>query len=516
VLKYIVFAISAIMIFSIAAGSLQATGQVTHPDVKISDPANTVNPNSNYSGEPAPMGIVDYGIGANGHGFHFNSTSFTGIVNINNLTTHNSSIENCSHNMGIQLNLNFRFNDSGTNYTYWVQNVAILNTSSHQIAFIDNVWNFTSPPYNMHNNTIHGNGTVHSSKSGNLYYFLANKGAFSNFNYKNLELRSVSYNISGYPHIYMEYNDGNGWVTYDAVNFTFAGNVSHNDGFIVNGNKTNSNSLPIDAGLIMGGPGNGYNTKAKSANLTMALKYWNGHNYQAVANSYNHGSDTAEGISNVSIGYVSLNGTPAADITTGNVTLGSLYSSDNLALMNFTTYLKSGCVILNKTVYNFTGGLINLTLIPGNYSLALYTNSDQRIFHNNYSFSAGNYYSFSTKPTYKVTFSETGLPEGTRWSVDVQGNVLHSSTGNITFNIHNGTYNYSTPAISGYSISNGNGSFTVNGTANHFNITFSRVAHNVHKGPVSIQYYKLLITIGIAGLVAIIGFATVRPMKKKK
>ena len=63
--------------------------------------------------------------------------------------------------------------------------------------------------------------------------------------------------------------------------------------------------MPVNAGLIIGGPGNATDTKAVKTNMTMLLEYWNGHNYQAVEDAYNHGTDTAEGISNISETYTS-------------------------------------------------------------------------------------------------------------------------------------------------------------------------------------------------------------------
>ena len=52
--------------------------------------------------------------------------------------------------------------------------------------------------------------------------------------------------------------------------------------------------------------------------------------------------------------------------------------------------------------------------------------------------------------TYPVTFTQTGLPAGTNWSVTVNG-TTHSSTSNtITFSESNGTYGYEIADVSGW------------------------------------------------------------------
>jgi hypothetical protein len=474
-----------------------------------------INPNNYYHNEPAPMGIADYGINSSNMGFYFNSTSFEGGVLIDNLTTYNSSISSCPSNSGIQLNLIYRFNLAGHNYTYWVQNVAIVNTSSRAIAFIDNVWNFTSTSSEMYNSSITGNGSVYKSSSGDLYYYEANHGSFSKFSYKELQLRSTSFIKSGFPHIDMEYNSGNGWIVYDTLNFTFAGNTVADYNFIVNGNQPNDNGLPVDAGLIIGGPGNGTDTKAINVNITMYLEYWNGHNYQAITDAYNHGSDTAEGICNITENYVSYNDVPAVQLKSGSGNLGDLYTSSNISSLNFIPGIESGYVLLNGVTFNFTYGEINLSLFPGHYTLSLYTEQGQKIFQNKLNLSAGQSCTLSTRQTYKVIFNEKGLANGTVWSVSVNGTVLRSNSSRILFTLYNGTYNYSISDIKGYNVSSKNGTITVNGASVNVNVTFSKIPAVVNNSPSPNYGYKFLITIAIIGSV-IIGLISILVRRKSK
>jgi YVTN family beta-propeller protein len=64
---------------------------------------------------------------------------------------------------------------------------------------------------------------------------------------------------------------------------------------------------------------------------------------------------------------------------------------------------------------------------------------------------------------YTVTFTESGLPSGTSWSVTFNGTTESSTTNTITFTAANGTYSYSIGSVSGYTVSPSSGNITVNG-----------------------------------------------------
>ena len=74
---------------------------------------------------------------------------------------------------------------------------------------------------------------------------------------------------------------------------------------------------------------------------------------------------------------------------------------------------------------------------------------------------------------YTVTFTESGLPSGTSWSVTLAGNTQTSTTTTITFTKTNGTYSYTVGAVTGYSASPNSGSVTVAGGAQSVSITFT-------------------------------------------
>ncbi|MEM0138946.1 MAG: hypothetical protein QW100_04430, partial [Thermoplasmatales archaeon] len=82
---------------------------------------------------------------------------------------------------------------------------------------------------------------------------------------------------------------------------------------------------------------------------------------------------------------------------------------------------------------------------------------------------------FSGVRIYEVTFTESGLPAGTSWSVTLNGVTLSSSRNSIVFSEPNGTYSYTIGSISGYTATPSSGSITVNGAPFSESIAFTPV-----------------------------------------
>lgn len=77
--------------------------------------------------------------------------------------------------------------------------------------------------------------------------------------------------------------------------------------------------------------------------------------------------------------------------------------------------------------------------------------------------------------SYIVTFTQTGLPFDTTWSMTLNGLMAtqYNSSAPIGFAIQNGTYNYSVGSVPGYIANPSSGSITVNGTSVNRTITFT-------------------------------------------
>ncbi|MEM4068093.1 MAG: thermopsin family protease, partial [Candidatus Micrarchaeaceae archaeon] len=422
--------------------------------------------------EPAPMGIADYGYnGVTDYGY--NTSGFMGIVSINSLDTYNYTHPiSIGHSMSIQLNVIYQVNMNGTQYYYWIQDVAMMDTSSNSIHFLNNIWNFSSTKLVMTPSTAFGNGSVvagtGSWASDYIYIYdplpiiTSYPGNYVNLNYPSIVyLRVLStYSSSGYPEVIFQYNDGYGWVTYDNVYFFLycTGAKFSNGFFIVNGSAYVPAGYPTDAELILGGPGNGAQTQLIYGNIQMQLEYWNGNNFQMVTNAWNYGSDTAEGISNVTDvpSYDSNDGKLAASISNGPGVLGQLYTESDVSILKIYTHLPSGTLYVNNTPYTFVNDAINLTLPPtygGYYQLLLYDSEGQLVWSREVSLSPGEFLVISAKPSvrYNVEFAESGLPANVEWSVTFNGSTFYSTSRYINLTEPFGVYNYTVQPVVGIS-----------------------------------------------------------------
>jgi len=117
-----------------------------------------VNPTGIYSSEPAPMGIGDFGVGANGDPYSYNTTEFLGNFSWQSLSFDGSAGTSFTD----QLNVVLQFVQNGVTYAYWIQDVAFMDSASNDLEFENNIWNMTTSQSCLANSALQGNGTVYS------------------------------------------------------------------------------------------------------------------------------------------------------------------------------------------------------------------------------------------------------------------------------------------------------------------------------------------------------------------
>ncbi len=109
--------------------------------------------------------------------------------------------------------------------------------------------------------------------------------------------------------------------------------------------------------------------------------------------------------------------------------------------------------------------------------------------------------------TYALTFAETGLPNGTAWSVTVGGSVLSSTGTTIVFTEANGSVPFSVSAPSGYSASPKSGNATIAGSTVTESIAFASTGSgSTIAGIPALEFYVLL---GAIALVVIGALAAI-------
>ena len=77
--------------------------------------------------------------------------------------------------------------------------------------------------------------------------------------------------------------------------------------------------------------------------------------------------------------------------------------------------------------------------------------------------------------THPVTFTASGLPAGTSWTVTLNGSTNSSTTSSIGFTEPNGTYGFTVTRVPGYSALPSSGTATVSGAPLAINITFTPI-----------------------------------------
>ncbi len=96
--------------------------------------------------------------------------------------------------------------------------------------------------------------------------------------------------------------------------------------------------------------------------------------------------------------------------------------------------------------------------------------------------------SFSTVsiPKYEVTFTESGLPSGTTWSVTLDGVEMATATGSVTFSEVNGSYSYSVGSVTGYVVTPGTGVATLAGGPSQVGVLFQKPSTTVYHNSTSV------------------------------
>jgi hypothetical protein len=128
----------------------------------------------------------------------------------------------------------------------------------------------------------------------------------------------------------------------------------------------------------------------------------------------------------------------------------------------------STCVVfyLPSGTYSYTGfsGLTGASAVAANPATGTFTISGAAL---------GTVTTFAFSASHAVTFTETGLPAHTTWSISIpQQLAVTSTTTTIVFNLPNGGYTYQIAIVPGYTTTQ-SGSFTVSGAALAIPVTFT-------------------------------------------
>ncbi|MCI4364833.1 MAG: thermopsin family protease [Thermoplasmata archaeon] len=260
-----------------------------------------------YPTSPAPIGVADLGI-VNESGTlvgtvlntsrvagTFAPTAFSGV----------SPDSGAPDAYGVQLNavLTNVTLLGNTSYQFWTQNVMEYSTFSHQLAFVDNVWNFSGSSGALSTNAIAAHGPNGTQVGTTFYYAL---GPVLTMGYPfTLTLFLNSAAGPGADFVYFNYTLANATKTlsgsYDYVQFNSTpigggGGVPPSPVYRADGTIYNALGLPDDFEMDVVGPGGGSNFDALNASAALDLYYWSSTSsrFQVVPSAYNAGAETGE------------------------------------------------------------------------------------------------------------------------------------------------------------------------------------------------------------------------------
>lgn len=127
--------------------------------------------------------------------------------------------------------------------------------------------------------------------------------------------------------------------------------------------------------------------------------------------------------------------------------------------------------------YSLSGSIVGGTWVGGNYWLGF--NGEVPWFDFGAIALVGDLLPLTSPTTSAfavLTFSESGLPTGTSWSLALNGILTSSSTPWINFTLANGTYTYRVTPVAGLVVSPSSGSVTLNGTPTTVGVKFAAPA----------------------------------------
>lgn len=459
--------------------------------------------------EPAPIGIADLGAGGGPYGAAIETSALRAAAVVGSVSTYNASMGSSSAAFSIQLNAFLRFVAGGTQYVYWAQDVAEVDSASRQVAFLDNVWNASSEV--LTSSALTGNGSVSGSGSSSYYGFAPSCSSITCFALANPGEISVALNVtvgSGAPTVRFEIGGTGGFTTFDTVAFPWATALADTPEFDVNSSLWNGGSCPRcygDAEWVVGGPGNGYQTAFDGpSNLTLTLTYWNGGDYSAVPSADDYGISTAEGIGHATAAATdAARRTPAVNVSWGGGPLHSLWtpSSTSFVVVTDRTGTPGGTYTVNGSAAPFAGDVLAFAARPGPLTLFVLCGAT------NYSLG-----SFTLLPGQVLTlevgsppvvFVPEGLPLSDLWAVVLDGAALWG-TGNITFGAATGSHDFRIPVVTGYTASPASGNVTVSSGGANVTIVFRASQGGLASEVVGLleTYLPLILVVLVVGGIA--------------
>ena len=196
----------------------------------------------------------------------------------------------------------------------------------------------------------------------------------------------------------------------------------------------------------------------------------------------------------------------------------STFAAVSTYTLTFTeTGLASGTswsVNVGGNVYSSTTSTISINVPANTYSYSVIAPSGYTVANGSGSVtvSSNTAISVAFKQTmYTLTFTETGLSNGTSWNVTVNGHPYTSNTSTLTVTVSYGSVSYSVVSVSGYTTGSGNSTIFVSGNG-QIKVTYTHVSVPSGTSPVVVAASAG----GSAGVGVLAGVFALAPLLRRK
>jgi thermopsin len=313
-----------------------------------------------YHAAPAPMGVADIGlrdVRGNLVGYVLNTSSAEGSITITNAQS--VYVDGDGPDMyGVQLNsvvTNVTLFGNST-YQFWTQNFVSYTSSSGELSFGDNIWNFSNVAGLISPNVFYAHGPNGSLAAPVFYYAV---GPTFTIHYPfTVTFYLNSTILEDRPAVFFNYTLSNASMTksgsFDYVIFnstavapTVAARLAM---FQINGEQYDPAGLINDIELSVLGNNNGDTTTFFQISATATIAYWNAttDSYWPVPSAVNAGADTGETSDGVASYY--LGTSPVAHLGLGPSFLTGLWNSTNppgIRTMVLTLHPSAALILVN-------------------------------------------------------------------------------------------------------------------------------------------------------------------------
>ncbi len=301
-----------------AAGVNPDMAYLPHPSAspaQIAEAAATGASAPLYTGDPAPMGIADYGLTGSGNGATtpsvLNTTALQAYIAANATGIEGADLYQAQpDSYSIQLNAVLTnitlFGTPG--YQFWTQDVMTFFPATGFMILVTNVWNFSAPMDNVSAPTIFSHGPYGHNDYSSLGFYYANYTIPYRVSYPfvltltmNSSLWDGRNNVSFSAALTSDAHpseaftmDNYDWVVFNSTTPVSPRPVTTPSNYTADGRGFNHVLLWDDYELVVCGPGGGSQVDLSTADANLALAYYTGTTYLPIPSAYNYGSDTGE------------------------------------------------------------------------------------------------------------------------------------------------------------------------------------------------------------------------------